>query len=316
MERRRDRRVNVNMNATILKDGELPIGCRVGNVSSSGIMLKQDNNGPKLPEKQSEVEVRLSLKKDDNRKVIELPVKIVREARDQIGGKFNESQPQLLHLVKPSEEAHVNEIHARRTEQIKKNSEGSTTEALEETRAFPTNQIAIWAAILLLFAFAGVLHFDNQNLNQELATTQAQIAAIDIEPAPTTNTQIDISDQIAPITDQLASLNERTTALELRPISEPAPVATPVQEFIPATSSSENWIVNLLSLTNERAALDFAQGLQAKGIDAVVNAETNDNQSQIFRVQVDGFTTRQAAVKFSEQTKALLNLNGVWIYRE
>ncbi len=315
MDRRRDRRVNVNMNATILQGGELPIGCRVGNVSTSGIMLKQDSNGPKLPGQQSEVEVRLSLKQDDSRKVIELPVKIVREARDQIGGKFDESQPQLLKLVTPNEDAQVHEINARRSAERKKSQAPEPIEP-EDSEAFPTNQLAIWVAIVLLFAFVGVLHFDNQNLNEALAATQAQLAAIETEPAPATSPQIDMTEQLAPITGQLALLNERTTALEQRPIPEPAPVLTPVQEITPAIPTSENWIVNLLSLTNERAALDFAQGLQAKGIDAVVNAETNDSQSQIFRVQVDGFPNRQSAVKFSEQTKALLDLKGVWVYRE
>ncbi|MFT5210310.1 MAG: hypothetical protein ACI9CE_002035 [Flavobacterium sp.] len=100
MDRREEHRVSVNMNATVIKGGAHPILCRVGNLSSTGIMLRQDGDSPKLQlDMESEVNIRLSLKQGDTRKVLELQVKIVREEHDQLGGEFLNSQPELLDLI-------------------------------------------------------------------------------------------------------------------------------------------------------------------------------------------------------------------------
>jgi cell division septation protein DedD len=102
MERRKHNRVAVNLNAALVSDRVLPIGCRVRNVSVDGMMLEYYSDGTTTSLNHNDsVEVRVSLKQNTERKVIHLPMTVRRSEEDGIAAEFPESQPQLMSLVEP-----------------------------------------------------------------------------------------------------------------------------------------------------------------------------------------------------------------------
>ena len=79
MDRRRETRVPVNLNAVVVNDKVLPVGCRVGNISSTGILLRHEGSEDQSKIKADDkVEIRISLKQDDGRRVIQLPLTVIR----------------------------------------------------------------------------------------------------------------------------------------------------------------------------------------------------------------------------------------------
>lgn len=102
MERRKYPRAGVNLTAAIVNGKDLPIGCRILDVSTGGMLLRHDRDDRSTALREShDLEVRISLKDDDTRKVIRLPITIVREEATTLGARFATPQPQLMKLLEP-----------------------------------------------------------------------------------------------------------------------------------------------------------------------------------------------------------------------
>jgi len=100
MERRRDERISVSLKAALLTDDTLPKGCRVRDFSQRGMLLQYeyDGNATRFDEGDS-VTVRLSLRQQDERKVVTLPATVRRVEQNGIGVEFLQPQEHLLALL-------------------------------------------------------------------------------------------------------------------------------------------------------------------------------------------------------------------------
>jgi uncharacterized coiled-coil protein SlyX len=114
MERRRHKRISVNVNAVLLVKATMPRGCRVGNVSQHGMLLQW---GPgKQPASLSmgdTVEIRLSLRRlDDARESLSLSAVVRHIQEDGIGVEFQRPQPQLVELIESSSSGENDKLNA------------------------------------------------------------------------------------------------------------------------------------------------------------------------------------------------------------
>jgi hypothetical protein len=186
----------------------------------------------------------------------------------------------------------------------------------------PTNlsQLILWATIICLLAFSLYIYFDN--LRQELSSVKEQLASKGIQPSSDNDSETFklISDELRFAKDEVTQLNKRYKVLEKRmlTIDQQAPPTKiePSNLESTTTEKTDNWIVNLLSLANEDAALAFADKLRLQGIEAEVNVKYSNTEKQVWRVQVSGFSTKQLAIDYSEQTSAILKINSMWVYKD
>jgi hypothetical protein len=101
-------------------------------------------------------------------------------------------------------------------------------------------------------------------------------------------------------------------------IERPVPV---VNKSVPdnkvITSGPEDggpWVINLISSRDRGYVSRYADGAQAKGIQAeVTNAEVKGRE--YWRLQIKGFQTMAEAKSFSEPIKEKLGLKDVWIFK-
>jgi PilZ domain/SPOR domain len=97
----------------------------------------------------------------------------------------------------------------------------------------------------------------------------------------------------------------------------PAPVdrskTTPPPVAGPASDSGGPWVINLVSLYDKTAADRFSRRAEKLGIKVTQNP-TQVQGRPVWRLQVDGFATRDAAVAYSEANKDKLGLKKVWIF--
>lgn len=102
MERRNHARVAVNITAALLDEQAMPMGCRVRDVSKGGMLLQHEpHNKTAIFHEGDTVKVRLSLKQEDERKVIPLSTTVKRVQDNGIGVEFVQPQSQLMELVEP-----------------------------------------------------------------------------------------------------------------------------------------------------------------------------------------------------------------------
>jgi cell division septation protein DedD len=102
MERRNHERFAVSLKAALLRDQAMPVGCRVRDVSKSGMLLQYEHQDPtRLFNEGDSVEVRLSLKQGEGRKVIPLPMTVRRVEENGIGAEFLHPQWNLMKLLEP-----------------------------------------------------------------------------------------------------------------------------------------------------------------------------------------------------------------------
>jgi len=370
LDRRREPRVPVNLNATVVNDKVLPIGCRVGNVSSTGMLLRHEGGEDHAKiEADDEVEVRVSLKQNDERKVVQLPLTVVRQSENSLGGRFPQAQPELMELVEPYRTADPETVIPLLTtaanQQLELPEVPETLGQAQETAspAAPAaqdkaekqkiddrpaavhtsinNRFFAPTAISLIVLLAGL----NVYLLQELNLLEARVVTLESQNAQLmsqnsvqtpsaapiqTTTQEPITSEI--FDKQLTALKVQNQALESRiflleavPSSrqEQPPAIAPITNTpAPAESSLANnlpqrtgdWVINLLSVHNEKAAYEFAQQARAEGIAADVRPEI-ENQDQVWRVQVSGFTSRAEAGAFSVNAQETLGLSSVWIFK-
>jgi len=102
MERRYHSRVAVNLKAALVADQAMPLGCRVRDVSSGGMLLQYERYDKAITfHKGDTVEVRVSLKQSDERKVIPFTMTVRRVEENGISAEFLQPQSQLMRLIEP-----------------------------------------------------------------------------------------------------------------------------------------------------------------------------------------------------------------------
>jgi len=102
MERRNHARVAVNLKAALLDDQAMPVGCRVRDVSKGGMLLQHEHCDKATTFHEGDtVEVRLSIRQADERKLIPLTMTVRRVEENGIGVEFLQPQSQLMPLVEP-----------------------------------------------------------------------------------------------------------------------------------------------------------------------------------------------------------------------
>ena len=102
MERRYHSRVAVNLKAALVADKAMPLGCRVRDVSSGGMLLQYERYDKAITfHKGDTVEVRVSLKQSDERKVIPFTMTVRRVEENGISAEFLQPQSQLMRLIEP-----------------------------------------------------------------------------------------------------------------------------------------------------------------------------------------------------------------------
>jgi cell division septation protein DedD len=102
MERRYHSRVAVNLKAALVADQAMPLGCRVRDVSSGGMLLQYERYDKAITfHKGDTVEVRVSLKQRDERKVIPFTMTVRRVEENGISAEFLQPQSQLMRLIEP-----------------------------------------------------------------------------------------------------------------------------------------------------------------------------------------------------------------------
>ncbi len=139
MERRNHARIAVNLNAALLDDQAMSMGCRVRDVSTGGMLLQHEHGDKATTFHAGDtVEVRLSLTQADERKVIPLSMTVRHVEENGIGVEFLQPQSQLMKLVEPyrldKEEAQETAAHQGR-EKITAGSTVSPVSASPSTRA-------------------------------------------------------------------------------------------------------------------------------------------------------------------------------------
>lgn len=102
MELRREQRISVSLNATLLDETAMPLGCRVCDVTSRGMLLQYSYGGGSAAlDFGDAVTVRLSLRQGSGRTVVVLPSTVRRVKADSVVVEFNQAQPSLLTLLEP-----------------------------------------------------------------------------------------------------------------------------------------------------------------------------------------------------------------------
>ena len=102
MERRDHLRVAVNLKAALVAGQAMPLGCRVKDVSSGGMLLQYERYDKATTFRKGDtVEVQVSLKQNDERKIIPFPMTVRRVEENGIGAAFLQPQSQLMRLVEP-----------------------------------------------------------------------------------------------------------------------------------------------------------------------------------------------------------------------
>ncbi len=139
MERRNHARIAVNLNAALLDDQAMSMGCRVRDVSTGGMLLQNEHCDKATTFHEGDtVEVRLSLTQADERKVIPLSMTVRHVEENGIGVEFLQPQSQLMKLVEPyrldKEEAQETAAHQGQ-EKITAGSTVSPVSANPSTRA-------------------------------------------------------------------------------------------------------------------------------------------------------------------------------------
>ncbi|HHH44191.1 MAG TPA: hypothetical protein ENK49_08640 [Gammaproteobacteria bacterium] len=135
MERRNHDRVAVNLKAALLDDQAMPAGCRIRDVSTGGMLFQHERAGTATGLREGDrVEVRLSLRQHDERKVIPLAMTVKHVEENVIGAEFVQPQLQLMKLVEPYRLDREDPHHAVE-QQAQNTPTGSAVPAATSTRA-------------------------------------------------------------------------------------------------------------------------------------------------------------------------------------
>jgi len=353
MERRKHDRVVVNLNAAIVSDKAMPIGCRVRDVSSGGMCLHHEGyNKATALHDGATVEVRISLKQDDERKVIPLSMIVTREEENGIGAKFPEPRPLFLKLVEPyrldkeASKVMAANLGSRGTtaadtaNPVSENLLGDDTEKGND-RLFYIGLLSLVTAVgILLFNYADRTRLENR-LSVLESTIDHHVNALPLQRSqnsPADNRAKELAElnvrvetlatTIAALKTQIAqdaqSATYSTTATVSTsgltpPTQRPTNDKPATETFTQATTLNQStshdgpWGINLLTLYNKTAATQFTAEARAHGIRADTKQDTVRGK-QVWRIQVSGFSTRDEASAYGDTTKEKLGLTSVWIF--
>lgn len=325
MERRAYPRVAVNLTAAIVNGRELPIGSRVCNISSTGILLRHPRGNRSASLRYSDnLEVRISLKDDKKRKVIRVPMTIVREGANDLAARFLRPQPQLMRLIEPYRVKTSEGDDGTQPGPDRDTSKDKDVPAMNDdnpTRSTYRIPAAIavttfgFAICILLFSLIQTHRLKAQidNLSSKVAQSNAE-NRIQPETRRLSQRMDAIQQRLNAVLATNTALKSRLKRLEDAPDNPPAsstPAAVPSQSDAPRGA----WIINLVTLYNHTAAEHFAARARAQGIKAVIRPETIHGRP-VWRVQVGGYATYGAAEALGAEARTKLRLRSVWIHKQ
>jgi cell division septation protein DedD len=140
------------------------------------------------------------------------------------------------------------------------------------------------------------------------------------------HTVVGLQSDLSKIQQTVQSLKtEHTAGIEQKPVTLKHAIVKPLDAKRSATklttmmpsqvsAATENWIVNLASLSTQQQALSAVDSLRVAGIAPIIQ-ETVVNGKQVYRLSVDGFTTRAAAQEFIVRARTRLGFPGGWARR-
>lgn len=97
-------------------------------------------------------------------------------------------------------------------------------------------------------------------------------------------------------------------------LSNPQPTASPnvVQQEKPLTKQDKSWVVNITSEVSQAAALQRQQQLLSLGIRSVLS-QASVHGREWYRVQVDGFATKEQAKDYLQNITSTVVIQGMWV---
>jgi cell division septation protein DedD len=375
MERRNHARVAVNLKATLLDDQAMPVGCRVRDVSKSGMLLQHEHYDKATTfHKGDEVEVRLSIRQADERKLIPLSTTVRRVEENGIGVEFLQPQSQLMTLVEPyhldkedTQEMAANQARiknaaastasplsastsaraSRRRHAIQRAraqfAETMKTADAQVTDNEQTGLASLITAVGILLLDIGVRTRLENRMSALESVVERQVNALTIlrtrlTPADTHTTELsELNARVDTLATSFAALETRvmqdadqatataTASTADTSSSDPQPATNETAAEAPAKQTAQTqtqnfgddgpWVINLVSLYDQAAAVRFTQKAHAQGIRADTR-QVSVNGQQVWRIQVSGFSTRDEASAYSNESKAKLGLNNVWIFKK
>ena len=82
-----------------------------------------------------------------------------------------------------------------------------------------------------------------------------------------------------------------------------------------APTPAKRWFVNLGTFSSKKAAQNLQQQIKSLGYTAVITSLLLDGNT-VYRVQIPGFTDRDAAENTAGEIMKKTNLNGLWAWKE
>lgn len=113
MERRRQARTKVDINALLIGEKTVPKGCRVTNVSQNGMQLQCDDDGRLLTFKDGDsVDVYLSIQHEGRRKKLTIPSWVRHVATNSVDVEFHKPDSALIDLIESYRNSEKHKIEA------------------------------------------------------------------------------------------------------------------------------------------------------------------------------------------------------------
>jgi cell division septation protein DedD len=393
MERRRYPRIAVNLNVALLDNRAMPRGCRVRDVSQSGMLLQFEHPvSSGTFETGNAVKVRVSLREGEDRTVLLLPATVRRAEDKGLGVEFDKPAAELMQLVEPYQldkpktvEAAVTATAAagqgaaggahtlaaelpsrpryRRTpdtrarlagriaairESLGRSGEPSPERPAQAAAARPGDRRVLQVGLVSLAVAVAIVVFDLATTSSTSRRLSALEQATNLQAETLAGLQIRLSadrhqeNQVTQLSTRINELAVAVAALEtgrLAPAGREVTAGTlPTNQSRPPDSAEEErplqispgeaatasaapdasgggpWVLNLVSLFDRAAADRFADKARSAGIPVEQNQATVKGK-QVWRVQVSGFASREAASHYGDINKNKLGVRNVWIFK-
>lgn len=160
-----------------------------------------------------------------------------------------------------------------------------------------------------------------EGLDRRIEDLDVSLAALEVDREIALNEQPVVIAATASATPDLPPGAHPQAVTSVEAASETPPAASvpaanaAARARAPSNPHAGPWVINLVSLLDAAASQTFAQRARALGIQSEVK-KVSVNARDVWRVQVAGFETREAAERFSDAHKAELGLKTVWIFRQ
>ncbi|MEZ5540774.1 MAG: PilZ domain-containing protein [Pseudomonadota bacterium] len=161
MERRRQARTPVNINALVIGEKTVPKGCRVMNVSQNGMQLQCHADGRLLTFKEGDsVDVHLTIQHEGKQKKLTIPSWVRHVAANTIDVEFHKPDPPLVDLIetyRASEQHKLEAALGRLDRRVAGNKTGTGVAGVEQSPAakqVPKQNSRPFYAVVLATLFA------------------------------------------------------------------------------------------------------------------------------------------------------------------